>query len=253
MSPVEDIGYGRQFAGFYDRIFPRDATADQTAVKLASFHLGGGTGALEFGVGSGRIAIPLAAHVGKIVGVDSSPEMLEQLRRNTKESDVAVTPVCGDIRTYADDEQYGLVYCVCGTLSMLLEPAQQQEVINRAAARLAPGGKLVIETHNKQGVLALHEGRLRTSFFLPYPAPDTGLLTYSTLSPDHRLWQASHVWFDGGSSHVGTELSKLTTPEEVDGFAAAAGLELVSRSADWQDTPYTETAAMFVSVYSCAG
>jgi SAM-dependent methyltransferase len=250
MSIVDDIGYGRQFEGFYDRIFPRDASADLAAAKLASIHPGGGT--LEFGAGTGRIAIPLAALAGEVVAVDSSPEMLDQLRRNVKESDAAVTPVHGDIRTYTDEERYGLVYCVCATLSMILDPAEQQEVIHRAAERLAPGGKLVVETHNKDGVLALHEGKRRTSFFVPYPEPDTGLLTYSTLSPDNRLWQASHVWFDNGSSHTGTELSKLTSPGEVDGFAAEAGLEPVSRATDWQDTPYAEAGPMFVAVYTKA-
>lgn len=253
MGTVDDIGYGRQFGSFYDRIFPKDAGAEQTAEELASWHPGGGLRSLELGVGTGRIALPLAARVGGVVGVDSSPEMLEQLDREIKETNADVVSVHGDIRQYTDDEQYGLVYCVCATLSMILEADQQQEVINRAAQRLAPGGRLVVETHNRDGVLAMLEGKRNTSFFTPYPEPNTGLLTYSTLSPDNRLWQASHIWFEGGTSNVGTELSRLTSPDEVDGYAAAAGLEPEERLADWSGTSYSETGTMFVSVYARSG
>lgn len=250
MGNVDDIGYGRQFGSFYDRIFPKDANADRTAEKLASLHPGGGLRSLEFGVGTGRIAIPLAARAGAVVGVDSSPEMLERLRGDVRETGAAVTPVHGDIRTYTDEQRYGLVYCVCGTLSMILDAGEQAAVIDRAARRLAPGGMFVVETHNKSGVLAMLDGRRNTSYFTPYPEPNTGLLTYSVISADDRLWQASHIWFEGGTSTVGTEVSRLTTPDEVDGYATAAGLRPVQRAADWQGTPYSETATMFVSVYA---
>src|SRR5699024_2355046 len=122
---VDDIGYGREFAHFYDRIFPKDATAERTADVLAGMHPGNGP-ALELGVGTGRIAIPLARRVGPVVGVDSSVEMLDRLRSDIAHTEVDVTPVHGDIRAYRDDTKYVLVYCVCATLSMLLDEAQQQ-------------------------------------------------------------------------------------------------------------------------------
>ncbi|WP_069814016.1 class I SAM-dependent methyltransferase [Streptomyces sp. TP-A0874] len=250
MDGVQDIGYGRVFAGFYDRIFPKDGYADLAAEKLAAQHPGGGLGTLEFGVGTGRIAIPLSERVGPVRGVDSSPEMLEELRRDIKEKNAPVTPVHGDIRNYTDDESYGLVYCVCATLSMILDPQEQQAAISRAAERLAPGGKLVVETWNRSGVLEMFEGRDRTSYFIPYPEPNTGLLTYSNLVQDRMLWQASHIWFENGSSNVGTEMARLTTPEEVDGFAVEAGLTPEHRVADWMDKPYSEKSLLFIASYS---
>ncbi|PZH14274.1 SAM-dependent methyltransferase [Streptomyces sp. NTH33] len=250
MDGVQDIGYGRIFAGFYDRIFPKDGYADLAAEKLAGLHPGGGLGTLELGVGTGRIAIPLSQRVGPVRGVDSSPEMLEELRRDLKEKDAPVTPVHGDIRTYEDDEQYGLVYCVCATLSMILDPDEQREAIRRAAARLAPGGTLVVETWNRSGVLEMFEGKDRTSYFIPYPEPNTGLLTYSHLIRDRMLWQASHIWFENGSSRVGTETARLTTPEEVEGFAVEAGLTPGQRVADWTDAPCTEKSPLFIAGYS---
>jgi SAM-dependent methyltransferase len=80
MSDVNDIGYGRQLADFYDRLYPPGELVDQAVAWLASLHPGGGLPSLELGVGTGRIAMPLAERIGQIVGVDSSPEMLDVLR-----------------------------------------------------------------------------------------------------------------------------------------------------------------------------
>ncbi|MDL5206017.1 class I SAM-dependent methyltransferase [Streptomyces sp. ALI-76-A] len=251
MTSIDDIGYGRQFDGWYDRLFPKDGLADRTAKQLASLHPDPVLGTLELGVGTGRIAIPLSRVTGRVVGVDSSPEMLSALEKDVAATSADVEGVRGDIRFYTDDRQYGLVYCVCGTLSMLLDPADQQRAVSRAAERLAPGGVLVVETHNKPGVLALHAGQQRMTYFVPYPSPGTGLQTHSTLVPEQDLWQCSHIWFESdGTSRVGTELSRLTTPEEVDAYATAAGLTPVARHADWDSSPYTPQGPMFVSVYT---
>ncbi|SCK25339.1 Methyltransferase domain-containing protein [Streptomyces sp. WMMB 714] len=249
MTSVDDVGYGRQFGGFYDRIFPSGPYTEPTVAKLAALHPAPGERALELGVGTGRVAIPLAQRAFPVTGVDSSPEMLEQLTTKAKEADADVEAVHGDIRKYTDDNQYKLVYCICATFSMLLDPDDQRAAIQCAADRLAPGGMLVVETSNAGGVRALHEGQQRTSYFLPYPEPNTGLLTYSTLL-DNGLWHASHIWFEDGKSSIGSELARLTTPDEVDAYAQAAGLRPADRWADWKETPWAEDSPMFVSTYT---
>ncbi|MFF4779064.1 class I SAM-dependent DNA methyltransferase [Microtetraspora fusca] len=249
MSEIADIGYGAQFADFYDRLFPGGPAVAATTAFLADLHPGGDLPTLELGVGTGRIALPLADLVGPIVGVDSSPEMLDVLRTPLAEQPRPVTPVHGDIRDYADDQRYGLIYCVCGTLSMLLDPAEQQQVLKVAAAHLAPGGTVVIETHNPVFAQALGQGRARDSFFVPYPEPDTGLLSYSTIDFDNRIWHLAHIWIENGRSRIAQELSRLTTPEEVDGYAEQAGLKPAGRYSDWAGTEFTGQEPMYVSVY----
>ena len=65
-----------------------------------------------------------------------------------------------------------------------------------------------------------------------------------------RLWQLAHVWFEGdGTSRVATELSRLTTPDEVDAYARAAGLEPEARWGTWAATPHTGGDPTFVSVF----
>ncbi|MGW7258185.1 class I SAM-dependent methyltransferase [Streptomyces sp. NPDC054834] len=245
---VQDIGYGRQFAGWYDRLIPDDSVTAEAVEGLKALHPDPEAGTLEFGVGTGRIAIPLSADVGRVTGVDSSPEMLDALRVKLKHGG-DVTPVHGDIRTYTEQSHYGLVYCVCATLSVLTTPEDQRQAVQRAADLLVPGGRLVIETHNKPPILELHEGRTRTTYFVPYPEPGTGVQTHSTLLADDR-WHCSHILYGAdGTTRVGSELTRLTTPEDIDGYARAAGLEREAHMARWDGTPYNEHAPMFICCY----
>jgi SAM-dependent methyltransferase len=243
------ISYGRQFADIYDRIFPAGADANQTAANLADLHAGSAAPSLELGVGTGRIAIPLAERTGEVVGVDASPDMLDVLRLALEKNPRPVVPVLGDMTTYQDDRRYGIVYCVCGTFSMLLDPKDQQRTVSAAARQLAPNAVLVIETHNPAGVEALHDGRVRESFFAPYPGPDAGLLSYSTISTSRQLWQLSYIWFDAGRVRIASETSRLTTPEEIDRYAEQSGLALAARYCDWQGTPFRDDAPMQICIY----
>jgi SAM-dependent methyltransferase len=245
---VEDIGYGRQFEGWYDRLIPDDKVTAEAVRGLRDRHPAPEAGTLEFGVGTGRIALPLSRSVGPVIGVDSSPEMLDALRAKLTDGS-EVTPVHGDMRTYTSTSRYGLVYAVCATLSCLTTPEDQRQAVRRAADLLVPGGRLVIETHNKPAILALHEGRARTTYFVPYPEPGTGVQTHSTLL-DGDLWHCSHILYQSdGTTRVGTELTRLTTPDDVDGYARAAGLTPESRMSRWDGTPYSEGAPLFMCGY----
>lgn len=249
MSDIQDLGYGRQFAEFYNQIFP---PGDGTAKWLAGLQPGDGTPALELGVGTGRIALPLADHAGEVVGVDSSPEMLEMLRSALAREPRPVTVVHGDIRTYRSERKHGLVFCVCGTLSMLLDPAEQQQVLETCAQSLAPGGVVVIETHNPAFVDGMHEGRLRDTFFIPC-GENAGLQSYSLIIPAQQIWHLSHIWHEDGRTRLASETSRLTTPAEIDAYAERAELRLEARYGDWHGSPFTGTEPMCISVYRGPG
>ncbi|WP_329381394.1 class I SAM-dependent methyltransferase [Streptomyces sp. NBC_01351] len=249
MTAVEDIGYGAQFDGWYDRIFPKDAHAEATARALAALHPDTAAGTLEFGVGTGRIAVPLSRETGPVVGVDSSAPMLAGLAAEAAAQGAPVTGVHADVRTYAEDRTYGLVYCICSVLGLITDPDDQRRTVRRAAALLAPGGRLVVETHNRPAVHALHEGRAQATFFTPYPDPGTGLQSHAVLlGPD--LWQCHQIWFEAdGSTRVGSEVVRLLTPDEVDAYAEDAGLTPTARWSDWNATPYDPRSPLFVTVY----
>jgi SAM-dependent methyltransferase len=249
MTTLTDPGYGRQFADFYDRIFPGGEAAEPVAARLAELHTGRGRPALELGVGTGRIARPLAARIGQVVGVDSSAEMLAQLEAALADDPQPVTPVLGDMRSYADGREYGLVYCVLGTLSIVLDEQEQAAVLAVCARAAAPGAPVVIETHNPAFVQATHGGRPHETMFVPYPGRDTGLLSHSTLDREQRLWRLSHVFFEEGSARHATETSRLTSPEEIDAYAEAAGLRPEARHADWSGTSARGDEPMVICTY----
>jgi SAM-dependent methyltransferase len=244
-------GYGAQFAPFYDRLFPSDAGAAAAVERLAALALPG-QGVLELGVGTGRIALPLSERVGEVVGVDVSREMLGELERALAERPRPVTPVLGDVRDFDDGRRYGLVLCVLGTLSMVLDAEGQAAALRTLARAAAPGAAVVVETHNPAWVRALHAGAPTTTSFTPYAARDTGLLSHSTLTDD-GLWQLGHFFVDDGRVRVASEVSRLTTADEIDAHARAAGLIPEARDADWAGTPATGHEPMVVCVYRQPG
>jgi SAM-dependent methyltransferase len=237
--------YGAQFAAFYDRLFPSDAGAAAAVERLAGLARPGEP-VLELGVGTGRIALPLSERVGEVVGVDSSAEMLAELERAL--AGRPVTPVLGDLRDFDDGRQYGLVLCVLGTLSMLLRADEQAAALRTLARAAAPGAAVVVETHNPAWVWALHGGSRTTTSFTPYAARDTGLLSHSTLTED-GLWQLGHFFVDDGRVRVASEVSRLTTADEIDAYADAAGLVPETRDGDWSGRPARGDEPMVVCVY----
>ncbi|MGK5530477.1 class I SAM-dependent methyltransferase [Streptomyces sp. URMC 129] len=250
--PARATEYGRQFAHFYDRLFPAGDAADAIAQALTTLLPGGRGPALELGAGTGRIAIPLARRAGRVTGVDASPEMLDRLRAAARAAEADVEAVEADIcdlAPLAGDRVFDLVYCVCSTLLLVTDADDQRRAVRAAARHLAPGGHLVIETHNVPRVLALAAGRPVVSFFVPYPEPDTGVLSSWFLDEAKAEWHTSQVLMSAGTFRVGSEHLRLTTAEEIDAYAADAGLVATHRFSDWGGTPYTEDGAMLVAVY----
>lgn len=248
---IADIGYGKQFDGWYDRVFRGDAGVAEAVDALTSLHPDPSAGTLELGVGTGRIALPLSHRVGAIHGLDSSPEMLAALDKKSDQGEV--TAEHADIRAHRPERTYGLVYCVCSTLSQILDADGRREAVARAAEALAPGGRLVVETHNRPGVHALHEGRAHATVFAPYPEPNTGLQLHGTLLDEGRIWHCSTIWFESDGTHrIGTETAALLTPDDVDAYAEAAGLTPEGRHSGWSGAPYAEPAPLFVTTYTKA-
>ena len=249
MSEYRDPGYGREFAAIYDRLFAADARAERCCAWLASAHPGDGAPSLELGVGTGRIALPLARRTGEVVGVDSSPEMLDRLRDALARHPVPVRPVLADIRDYADERHYALVLCVLGTLSIVLEEVGQQDVLFTCARALSRDGTVVIETHNPAAIRALHGGRPEVVYETTHAAGSARMVTRSIVAGCGRVWRLEHIWHDEAGARPAGESSRLTEPDEIDAYAARAGLRLAARFADWDETPFSGSEPMVISVF----
>lgn len=210
------------------------------AVDLLA-RLAGEGAALEFAVGTGRVAVPLAGRGVPVTGIELSPPMVAQLR--TKADESAVPVVIGDMATTAPGE-YTLVYLVYNTISNLLTQAEQVECFRNAARHLGPGGRFVVELWVPE-LRKLPPGQEATVW---ESAPGyIGLDTYDVL----RQYVVSHHFrFDEGEqARLLRSPHRYIWPAELDLMAQLAGFDLESRHADWEGSAFTAESRSHVSVY----
>src|SRR5256885_2167910 len=141
MADYDPREYGARWAALYDD-WHAGMMDDEGAVAVLA-ELADGA-ALEFGVGTGRLAIPLAARGIEVIGVDISPEMLAELR--AKPGGDRVTTMVGDMTTVWAAREFSLVYIAFSSLFVLPTQEAQVQFFRNAAAHLRPGGRFVLET-----------------------------------------------------------------------------------------------------------
>lgn len=216
---------------------------DPTVARLAELAAGGR--AIEFAIGTGRVAIPLAERGVPVTGIELSQPMIDQLR--TKANEAAIPVLQGDMATTRAPGEYSLVYLVFNTISNLLTQPEQVECFRNAARHLTPGGRFVIE-------LAVPD--LRT---LPPGQPATifkaepgyiGLDTYDVL--EQRMVSHHFRFGEGNEARLFRSPHRYIWPAELDLMAQLAGFELESRHADWIGSSFTADSRSHVSVYRLA-
>jgi SAM-dependent methyltransferase len=199
--------------------------------------LAGGGPALEFAIGTGRVALPLAARGLEVAGIDESEAMLARLR--AKPGAAAVRTAVGDFTSSRMDGEFRLVYLVFNTIMNVTTQDQQVATFGNAAAHLAPGGHFVVEV----GVPALRRlppGETVRAFAL---TPEhLGFDEYDVAS--QRMW--SHHYRRGELFSVPF---RYVWPAELDLMAQLAGLRARHRWADWTRAPFTAESTSHVSVW----
>jgi SAM-dependent methyltransferase len=213
---------------------------DPTVERLAG--LAGDGRALEFAIGTGRVAIPLTRWGVPVTGVELSRPMIDQLR--TKADEASLPVIEGDMATATAPGRYALVYLVFNTISNLLTQAGQVACFRNAARHLVPGGRFVIELWVPE-LRRLPPGSPAT---VGVARPDYVLLdTYDPLL-QHVVSHHFHVEPDG-RARVFLSPHRYVWPAELDLMAQLAGFELESRHADWVGSPFTAESGSHVSVY----
>lgn len=204
--------------------------------------LAGDGRALEFAIGTGRVAVPLAQRGVSVTGIELSKPMIEQLRSKVDEATIPV--IAGDMATARAPGQYALVYLVFNTISNLLTQAEQVECFRNAARHLVPGGRFVIELEVPE-LRALPPGKDAVVFT---SEPDyIGVDTYDVLN-QHLV--SNHFRFgEGRDAKVFRSPHRYVWPAELDLMAQLAGFELESRHADWTGTEFDAESRSHVSVY----
>ena len=213
---------------------------DPVVDRLAALARGGR--ALEFAIGTGRVAVPLAARGVGVTGIELSRPMIEQLRAKAGEAEIPV--LTGDMATALAPGEYTLVYLVFNTISNLLTQAGQVACFRNAARHLSPGGRFVIELGVPE-LRRLPPGTTATVF--DASADHLGVDTYELLT-QHLVSHHVHLDADGRASILRSR-HRYAWPAELDLMAQLAGFELESRHADWTGGAFTAESGSHVSVY----
>jgi SAM-dependent methyltransferase len=202
----------------------------------------GGGPALEFAVGTGRVAIPLAARGVRVTGVELSAPMVAQLRRKVGEADLPV--VIGDMVTTQVPGEFSLVYLIWNALGLLRTQEEQVACFGNAARHLAAGGRFVIELWVPP-VRRLPPGQVAVPFDVG--ERHLGFDTYDLVSQrgtSHHYWPGPD-----GTARYGASNFRYVWPAECDLMARLAGLDLEDRFADWDGRPFTAESESHVSVW----
>jgi SAM-dependent methyltransferase len=201
-----------------------------------------GGNALEFAIGSGRVAVPLRERGVPVSGIELSRPMIDQLRTKAPAADIPV--VVGDMKTATFPGRFSLVFLVFNGISNLLTQEDQVECFRNAARHLVPGGRFVIELWVPD-LRRLSPGQKATVF-----ASEDGYIGLDTVDTLNQRVVSHHFRFGAGrEAELFRSPHRYVWPSELDLMAQLAGFACESRHADWSETPFTDESNSHVSVY----
>lgn len=231
--------YGDRIAGLYDEWHP---TADPAMVATLA-ELAGAGPALELGIGTGRIALPLQERGVEVHGIDASPGMVARLREKPGGERIPVT--LGDFGEVRPEGRYSLVYVVFNTFFALLTQEAQVQCFRNVAACLTDDGLFVLE------VFVPDPTRLAMKNQTIPVEVTTDLLHLNIAKVDliRQRVNGQHVLFTDGSVRLFPVQIRYAWPAELDLMAQLAGLELRHRWGGWSKEPLVDGSQIHISVY----
>jgi SAM-dependent methyltransferase len=243
MSEYGSETYGDMLAEHYDDWVAAAVPDRETEAAVALLaELAGGGAALEFGIGTGRVALPLAARGVPVTGIEASRKMVEQLR--AKPDGKRLPVVIGDFVDVRVPGTFTLVYIVLSTLFNLTTQEEQIRCLANAAARVGPGGRLVVEANVPDPTRFDRGQRVQATDL------DNGQvrLDLSRHDPTRQTISVRHVVIGGEGITLYPVKIRYVWPSELDLMCRLAGLRLLSRAGDWSGAPFTSASPRHVSV-----
>lgn len=237
------VTWGEELAEVYDATYAtgfQPAVLDPMVDLLADLARRGP--ALEFAVGTGRVALALSARGIPVSGIELSPHMVERLQAKPGADAVPVT--IGDMATTRVPGRFTLAYLVANTIMNVTTQDEQLAVFANAAGHLEPGGCFVVEVIVPQ-LRSVPRGEVGRIFTLD---PDhVGIETFDDLV-GQIAW--SHHWVEVAGRLVRhAEPYRYVWPSELDLMAKLAGLHLRDRWAGWDRAPFTSESTSQVAVF----
>jgi hypothetical protein len=233
-----DERIAQRFETYWPHLFEPSAI-DPVVGFLADLVRGGA--ALELGIGTGRIALPLSRSGVCVHGIEISPAMVAQLRAQPGGADIGVT--IGDFAATTTDDQFQLAYLLRNTIENLTTQDEQVACFRNVANQLVPGGCFVIEVE-VPALQRLPPGETVRAFTLT--AEHLGFDEFDVAT---QALTSHHYWIIDGELEVFAAPFRYVWPAELDLMARLAGLTLRERWSTWQREPFTSDSTAHVSVW----
>ncbi len=201
--------------------------------------------AIEFAVGTGRVALPLSKRGVEVHGIELSRQMVDQMLTKPGADRVEVT--IGDMASTRVEGTFQLVYLVYNTITNLLSQQEQVECFRNAAAHLDPGGYFVIEVF-VPALRRLPPGETCVPFDI---TPEhIGIDEYDIAN---QMLTSHHYWISEGRAETIDSPHRYAWPAEYDLMGRLAGLSLSQRWSNWHREPFTSESTSHVSVWKKTG
>ncbi|WP_420450962.1 class I SAM-dependent methyltransferase [Ilumatobacter sp.] len=242
MQGFDSTTYGEAFADVYDDWYAEVTDVDATVRRVVAT-AGDGARLLELGVGTGRLALPLARAGLEVVGVDSSRAMLDRLAERDPDRSVGI--VHGDMVDDLPAGPFDACLVAYNTILNLLDPDEQRRCFREVAARLVPSGRFVVEA-----VVPDERAPAGASVGVRSMTADRVVLSVSRHHPDERRSDGQFVELtESGGVRLRPWAIRWTTPGELDEMADDAGFDLDERVADMAGAAYDDASDQHVSTY----
>ncbi len=234
------MSFGDEVAASYDDELRGDEA--ETVAFLEQLARGGNV--LELAIGTGRIALPLAATGTRVDGVEISPAMAATLRSKPGGEQISVT--MGDFADVAVPDSYQLIYVVFNTMFNLLTQDDQVRCFENVAAHLTDDGAFLIEAFVPTFLY-----RLRSDQYVDAESIgiDEVYLDVGRHDPVSQMLDESHISLSRSGVKVFPIVCRYAWPSELDLMARIAGLRLAERWSGWNREPFNSTSERHVSVY----
>lgn len=242
---MEEYGpetYGERIARVYDDMY---AEYDPAVITVLN-RLARGGSALELGIGTGRIALPLQRSGIKVSGIDVSDSMVAQMQAKTGGKSIHVTH--GDFADVPVEGKFALIYVLFNTFYQLLTQEDQVRCMTNVARHLEPKGVFVLEAFfpdlsrftDNQTVRVVEIGHNEVQ------------IDVSQHDPVKQRVTSQHLVFTESGLRLFPVEIRYVWPSELDLMARVAGLVLVHRWGDWRGGAFTENSDKHISVYGRA-
>lgn len=213
------------------------------AVAFLAKHAGQGP-ALELAIGTGRIALPLAARGIRVDGIDISPAMVARLRAKPGGDQLSVD--IGDFADVSVKGRYPLIFLLWNTLFNLLSQDDQVRCFENVEAHLSEGGAFVVEAFVPSFLHRLHDDQEVKAESVEVDEVRIGVLRHDAAT---QTLEQNHVSLSPAGIRLSPVAQRYAWPSELDLMARIAGLRLDARFAGWNEEAFGSRSEMHVSVY----